>query len=78
MRTFWIIWCCFWAAFWMLAGFFTFFLAWILVPFSLLAILLPIGSQNEIQVTYRPQFPSSREDTRFTIEERRNYFDGMG
>jgi hypothetical protein len=42
-RTFWIAWCCFWALAWLLAGFFTLFLAWVFVPFSLLAILLPVG-----------------------------------
>jgi hypothetical protein len=43
LRVFWIIWCVGWACFWLLVGFFTFLLGWIFVPFSLLAILIPIG-----------------------------------
>ncbi len=42
LRIFWIIWCCFWGLGWLLVGFF-FFPLWLFVPFSLLAILLPIG-----------------------------------
>lgn len=80
MRTFWIIWCCFWAAFWMLLGFFT-IVTWILVPFSLLAILLPVGQPRQVtyiqhnQIPPRPPHPSSRFDTRFTEEELRNYYE---
>jgi len=43
VRVFWIIWCVSWACFWLLVGFFTLALGWLFVPFSLLAILLPIG-----------------------------------
>jgi hypothetical protein len=43
VRIFWIIWCAFWALFWLLAGFFTFAFGWILVPLSLFAILIPVG-----------------------------------
>ncbi|MHB1536435.1 MAG: DUF2510 domain-containing protein [Acidimicrobiales bacterium] len=43
-RIFWIIWCSMWAFFWLLMGFFTFLLGWIFVPFSLLAILIPVGA----------------------------------
>lgn len=42
-RIFWIIWCSMWALFWLLAGFFTFLVGWLLVPVSLLAILIPVG-----------------------------------
>lgn len=44
VRPFWIAWCCCWAAFWLIVGFFTFGLGWIGVPLSLLAILIPIGA----------------------------------
>lgn len=44
LRIFWITWCVTWALGWLLIGFFTFLLGWIMVPPSLLAILLPIGS----------------------------------
>ena len=43
LRIFWIIWCCFWALGWLLIGFFTFLLGWLMVPVSLLAILIPVG-----------------------------------
>lgn len=45
LRTFWIIWCCFWALFWFFAGWFSFGLAWLGIPVSLLCILIPIGHQ---------------------------------
>jgi hypothetical protein len=43
LRTFWVAWCSLWAAFWLLAGFFT-IIGWAGVPLSLLAILLPVGN----------------------------------
>ena len=43
LRTFWVAWCCFWAAFWLLAGFFT-IIGWAGVPLSLLGLLLPVGT----------------------------------
>lgn len=45
LRVFWIIWCCFWAAFWMFSGFVT-LIGFFGVPLSLLAILIPIGVQQ--------------------------------
>jgi hypothetical protein len=45
-RIFWIAWCCMWALGWLLLGFFT-IITWLFVPFSLLAILLPIGKTTE-------------------------------
>jgi len=83
MRTFWIIWCVMWAVFYMLAGFF-FFPIWLGVPFSLFAILIPIGSADRIAIVSRgepppirpgrPLQPSSRLDTRFTEAELRQYW----
>ena len=35
------------AAFWAVAGLFTFGLAWLLVPLSLLAIFIPVGKQRQ-------------------------------
>ncbi|MDA8185197.1 MAG: hypothetical protein M0035_12385 [Actinomycetota bacterium] len=46
LRIFWIIWCCFWALGWLLVGFFTFLLGWVMVPISLLAIFIPIGKST--------------------------------
>lgn len=43
LRVFWIIWCSMWAAFWMLMGFVTLGIAWLLVPAALLAIFMPVG-----------------------------------
>lgn len=43
LRIFWIAWCSAWALFWMLAGFFTFLLGWLMIPVSLAAILIPVG-----------------------------------
>lgn len=53
IRAFWIIWCCFWAAFWFVAGWFTLFFAWIGIPFSLLAILIPVGAPGPSSDYYR-------------------------
>lgn len=53
-RIFWIIWCTMWALGWLLVGFFTFFLGWLMVPVSLLAILLPIGKEPAQQQGYPP------------------------
>lgn len=75
MRTFWIIWCSAWALFWMLAGF-VFFPVWLLVPVSLFAILIPIGSQAQIERGCVPEVPSSTFDKRFTEDQRRDYFRG--
>ena len=41
-RVFWIRWCSLWAFFWAAFGIFT-PVGWIGVPFSLLAILIPVG-----------------------------------
>ena len=49
LRTFWIIWCSMWALGWLLIGFFTFFIGWLFVPVSLLAILIPVGSNKELR-----------------------------
>jgi hypothetical protein len=59
-RIFWIIWCTMWAVGWLLIGFFTFLLGWIMVPPSLLAILLPVGRADSgpaPQVVYPPAYP---------------------
>lgn len=56
-RIFWIAWCTMWALGWLLIGFFTFFLGWIMVPVSLLAILIPVGGTGNRaapQVAYPP------------------------
>ena len=50
LRMFWIAWCVMWALGWLLVGFFTFLLGWLMVPVSLAAILLPVG----VDKTYRP------------------------
>src|SRR4051794_37183765 len=59
VRPFWIAWCCCWAAFWLIIGFFTFGLGWIGVPLSLLAILIPIGppAQPTPPLPYYPPAP---------------------
>jgi hypothetical protein len=57
LRVFWIIWCCFWALGWLLVGFLTFFLGWLMVPVSLLAILLPVGKSHPPKVVYFPNAP---------------------
>jgi hypothetical protein len=41
-RVMWIIFCCLWAGFFFILGFAT-IITWLLVPFALLAILLPVG-----------------------------------
>lgn len=56
LRLFWVIWCCFWAAAWLLAGFITLGLAWLMIPASLLAILIPVGATP--QRPQRPQYPA--------------------
>ena len=45
-RVAWIIFCLLWAGLWLFLGFWTLGLAWIGVPVSLLAILLPIGKEK--------------------------------
>jgi hypothetical protein len=57
-RIFWIAWCCFWALAQLMAGFVLVF-PWFLVPFSLLAILLPVGSQRPPQLP-PPGYPVGR------------------
>lgn len=57
LRLFWIIWCCFWALGWLLIGFLTFFLGWLMVPLSLLAILLPVGKTAPPKGAYFPDAP---------------------
>ena len=47
LRLIWVVWCVMWALGWLLIGFFTFFIGWIFVPLSLLAILVPIGSSRQ-------------------------------
>lgn len=54
VRIFWIIWCSFWGLGWLLLGFF-FFPLWLFVPFSLLAILLPIGRVPRPTAYWDPQ-----------------------
>ncbi len=58
-RIFWIIWCSMWALLWLLVGFFTFLLGWLLVPVSLLAILIPVGAAptGRKYVTFQPPQP---------------------
>ena len=46
-RTAWIIFCCIMAAFWAVAGFFTFGLAWPLALVSLFAIFIPVGKERQ-------------------------------
>lgn len=58
LRIFWIIWCSFWALGWMLVGFGTLLLGWLMVPVSLFAILLPVGKQSTPQMIYFDQHPS--------------------
>ncbi len=48
LRIFWIIWCSMWALGWFFVGFFTFFIGWLFVPLSLLAILIPLGSTKHV------------------------------
>jgi hypothetical protein len=61
VRPFWIAWCCCWAAFWLIIGFFTFGLGWIGLPLSLLAILIPIGApaQPMPPLPYYPPAPQA-------------------
>ena len=69
-----IAWCCCWAAFWLIIGFFTFGLGWIGVPFSLPAILIPIGAHAQPMppLPYYPPAPrcTSNSDRR-AIRSRR-------
>ena len=54
-RTAWIIFCCVMAAFWAVAGLFTFGLAWLLVPVSLLAIFIPVGKERQEDGKHRQE-----------------------
>lgn len=60
-RVFWIAWCCVWALFWLIIGFFTFGLGWFGTGLSLLAILIPVGVSAQLHLPpapyYPPQFP---------------------
>lgn len=60
LRLFWIIWCCFWALGWLLIGFLTFLLGWLMVPVSLLAILLPIGKSRPPNIASFPDASRTR------------------
>jgi hypothetical protein len=46
LRSFWIVWCSMWALGWLLCGFVTQYLSWLLVPVSVLCILLPVGARD--------------------------------
>lgn len=52
VRVFWIAWCAMWALGWLLIGFLTFGLGWLMVPVSLLAILIPVGRTAEPPVVH--------------------------
>jgi hypothetical protein len=56
-RVFWIIWCCGWAFFWFVIGFFSFGLAWVMVPVSLIAILIPVGVDRSPPAVWYGQGP---------------------
>ena len=43
------------AAFWAVAGLFTFGLAWLLVPVSLLAIFIPVGKERQEDGKHRQE-----------------------
>ena len=64
LRVFWIIWCSFWALFWLLAGFATLGIGFVGVPFSLLAILIPVGTGRQQYVRppdcFRCGYPADR------------------
>lgn len=53
-RALWVIWCCAWAGVWTVLGF-VFVLPWLLVPFSLLAVLLPVGRRAPVVVVSQAQ-----------------------
>jgi hypothetical protein len=53
LRLFWIIWCCLWAAFWFLSGFFT-LIGFLGAPIALLFLLLPIGKGPRPKAYYVP------------------------
>jgi hypothetical protein len=58
VRLFWIIWCCLWAGFWFISGFFT-LIGFLGAPVALLFLLLPIGKGPRPEAYYVPdnQFP---------------------
>ena len=63
-RALWVTFCCAMAAFWLVAGFFTLGLAWLLIIPSLLAILLPVGkppkkSFEQLQADW-PRYPPKK------------------
>jgi hypothetical protein len=57
LRSFWIVWCSMWALGWLLCGFVTQYLSWLLVPVSVLCILLPVGARQK--AAYQPQPPQA-------------------
>lgn len=57
VRVFWIIWCSGWAFFWFVLGFVSFGIAWVMVPVSLLAILIPFGVNRGPEVVWYQQAP---------------------
>lgn len=63
-RIFWIIWCTAWALFWFCAGWVTLGIAWLLVPFSLLAILIPVGGGTVQPPGPIPWWPAETEHRR--------------
>jgi hypothetical protein len=56
LRLFWIIWCCLWAGFWFISGFFT-IIGFLGAPVALLFILLPIGKGPRPKAYYVPPSP---------------------
>ena len=57
VRLFWIIWCCLWAGFWFISGFFT-LIGFLGAPVALLFILLPIGKGPKAKAYYLPNQPA--------------------
>jgi len=49
-RIFWIIWCSMWALGWMTVGWLIFPINLIMIPASLLAILIPVGTEPPNQL----------------------------
>jgi uncharacterized SAM-binding protein YcdF (DUF218 family) len=60
LRVFWFVWCSMWALGWLLMGFFTLGLAWLFVPLSLVAILVPIGRDTAAAIPPPPFGPCFR------------------
>lgn len=87
VRIFWLVWCGFWALGWMTIGWFIFPINLLMIPLSLVLMLVPIGRRTDefdrmgpterhyrYQINERPDKPNSAFDTRFTQEERDNYY----